>query len=135
MEKRNKKQSKNRAKALLDPYGSDSKMSKTVMYMKKQTPQHSYNLVLTDSNRYLEPTYWVESANNANHVQTMLFDRIINRTSFLNSSLDVNEKRFQVIKDPDNWTKNKRVSAVRLDKGIKKNNISDVFKYEFNLFL
>ena len=115
-------------KVRLDSYGSKINLSKAASQIKNASNYHSYNLVLTDSSRYLEPAVWINPSTDLIHVPTLQFDRIVNRTTFLNSSFDVNENRFQIIKDPENWSKNKRVSVVKLDNGLKQTYVNNIFK-------
>lgn len=74
-----------------------------------------YNLVLTDKSRYLEISSLPCPSGTQNHIPGIKFDRIVKRESFLNSSADVHERRFELIKQPDIWTGTRRIRNIKID--------------------
>lgn len=85
------------------------------------------------NSRYLEVASEMGPPMIKTHIQGILFDRIMKRNSFLNSSLDVNENRFKAQKEPKIWSKNKRVSNVTLTRGSKSGYIQNLIKQVLSL--
>jgi hypothetical protein len=100
-------------------YSNTSMLNKTMFGRNKPIDPLKYNLVLTDKSRYLEIASATAPPSCTAHIPSIKFDRIIMRNSFLNASLDVNENRFKVHKVPENWSKNKRVPNISLNRGSK----------------
>lgn len=93
-------------------------MNKTQFEVQDSSMAAKYNLILSNKGRYLEVSSAVYPSEPVPHVPTINFDRLIKRDSFLNSGPNVNEHRFELLKEPEIWTKFKRIQTLKM----KKNN-------------
>ena len=75
---------------------------------------HKYNLILSNKGRYLEVSSAICPSGATLHIPTIKFDKICKRDSFLCSGTDVNEQRFKFLKEPEIWTKIKRIPTVKI---------------------
>ena len=79
---------------------------------------------MTNKGRYLEISSALCPLGNTTHIPSIKFDRIIKRNSFLNSGSDVNEHRFEYLKEPEIWTGAKKVKGAKIPDKIQEEKIS-----------
>lgn len=86
---------------------------KRLLQAYKKTSEPKYYLIVTDKTRYLEPVSKIMESSKP----IISFDKMITRDKFANSSLDVNENRFNLIKEPKIWTKSQHLAKFQFKFG------------------